>query len=1391
MKITLLLLALSFLNFETSSAQSNQDFGINFQAIARNNDGSVLSNKKITVRLSIVEGSVSGVISYQEIKSVNTNVVGLFTIVLGANELNRIVVIGSFDKLDWTLGNKYLQIEVDPNNSIVFTLLGIQKINYVPYAIHAISTEAINIKGIVPIEKGGTGVSQMKDFKVTLGIDNVNNTSDLNKPISILQQIALDSKMMYFDTSFLYGKINSKLSAIDTISISNRVNLKENESNKSLNIIADASSNIMYPSVKAIKAYVDSLIVNDTDYPIPITNGGTGANSPLGARNNLGLVIGTDILAHRTFGSAANSNIADFEPAIASGLNTQYLRGDKTWQTLNFEPTLSSGLNTQYLRGDKTWQTLNSDIIAEGLKLFFTNNRARASISLTNNGTSGIATYDTATGIFNVPNYNLTGLGGEVPLTFSNGLTRLSNTITVNTTQNILKLSNLSQNGFIKASGSDGTLIVDNNTYLLDRTFGSAANSNIADFEPAIASGLNTQYLRGDKTWQTLNFEPTLSSGLNTQYLRGDKTWQTLNSDIITEGTKLFFTNNKARASISLTNNGTSGIATYDTATGIFNVPNYNLTGLGGEVPLTFSNGLTRSSNTITVNTTQNILKLFNLSQNGFIKASGSDGTLIVDNNTYLLDRTFGSAANSNIADFEPAIASGLNTQYLRGDKTWQILNFEPTLASGLTTQYLRGDKTWQTLNSDIIAEGLKLFFTNNRARTSISLTNNGTSGIATYDTATGIFNVPNYNLTGLGGEVPLTFSNGLTRLSNTITVNTTQNILKLSNLSQNGFIKASGSDGTLIVDNNTYLTTNESITMSGDVLGSGTNSITTSIGDGKVTNAMLAGSIDLTTKVSNILPLSNGGTGSSSKNFVDLSSNQSINGKKTFDTITLNLISKIGGTANHFLKADGSIDSNTYGTYFDTIHMQRNILRNASTGVLTFGGLTLNVALTAINIGAVTGIIVDNTTSPNNPIINYVSYAGATGIVDPYVLTSDMTYVLLNISGNIIYQTTIPTTQQRRENIYLGKLTHTERDGFYVNAYTQADIVFSPASQLRDIWDPIHLINGGVYPSANGVNLNINISAGTIYGLGVGWSTNPLSPSALPIAAKTAPTFKYRTRNGGVSAYVNLIDPTRYDLNGVVTLVGTTTRATNQRIFLLQNGEIRVQYGQVYYTSLANAIAGIQTESFITFTNFKDNGILIGVLSVRQNATDLSNSTQAKFFLVSKFGELVGASSGVTTGTLQQAYNNSDIPQIITNTTNEAVTLQRGSTADTDKVLDIKNGSAVSKFSVTGEGTVAANTLTFGEKQMKINFVACTASGSIEAQSGSGVSMAHTVGTGTYTISFVESNFTLPPIVTVSLKSLGLIKTTAISNTITVNTYDISGIATDLDFNLIAIFYK
>lgn len=80
----------------------------------------------------------------------------------------------------------------------------------------------------------------------------------------------------------------------------------------------------------------------------------------------------------------------------------------------------------------------------------------------------------------------------------------------------------------------------------------------------------------------------------------------------------------------------------------------------------------------------------------------------------------------------------------------------------------------------------------------------------------------------------------GLVTVANNLTVSGSANIAKLSNLTSNGFVKTGNGDGTLSIDTATYLTANQTITLSGDVSGSGETAITTAIGNDKVTEAML-----------------------------------------------------------------------------------------------------------------------------------------------------------------------------------------------------------------------------------------------------------------------------------------------------------------------------------------------------------------------------------------------------------------------------------------------------------------------------------------------------------------------------------------------------------------------
>lgn len=426
-----------------SNAQTEK--GINFQAVARNADGSILSNKDISVRLSLRQGTTDGLIEYQEIKTVSTNVVGLFNLVLGSKENSNIVVIGDYNSINWINGNKFLQVEVDPFNSINFIYLGTQKINYVPYALVAASVDMSNVAGLnnalkekisisdtsnmlrpylkasstintniignaststiagnitatsnssltsltnlqnvgtlttgkwnattIDIAYGGTGVNNLMDLKTSLQVDQVNNTSDLAKPISTLTQ--------------------------------NAINTKEDVSNKSINIISDASSDLKYPTTKAVKLYVDGVTVAgapDADATtkgiLKLTGDLTGtASTPIIANN----VITTNKMADLSVTDAKINSINGSKVIgnISGNAATATLAGNIT-ATTNTSLTSLSNLNTIGTITTGTWSGSTIDISHGG-----TGTSTLSGILLGTNGSGATSIRTAAYGSF----YDLT-----------------------------------------------------------------------------------------------------------------------------------------------------------------------------------------------------------------------------------------------------------------------------------------------------------------------------------------------------------------------------------------------------------------------------------------------------------------------------------------------------------------------------------------------------------------------------------------------------------------------------------------------------------------------------------------------------------------------------------------------------------------------------------------------------------------------------------------------------------------------------------------------------------------------------------------------------------------------------------------------------------------------
>jgi hypothetical protein len=125
----------TFLTFITSVAlsaslwaQAPQAF--NYQGVARDLSGTAMATKNISVKASILDGSLTGTVVYAETHAIATNQFGLFTLSIGTGT----VASGIFANTNWASGNKFLKIEIDPNGGSSYTLAGTTQLLSVPYA---------------------------------------------------------------------------------------------------------------------------------------------------------------------------------------------------------------------------------------------------------------------------------------------------------------------------------------------------------------------------------------------------------------------------------------------------------------------------------------------------------------------------------------------------------------------------------------------------------------------------------------------------------------------------------------------------------------------------------------------------------------------------------------------------------------------------------------------------------------------------------------------------------------------------------------------------------------------------------------------------------------------------------------------------------------------------------------------------------------------------------------------------------------------------------------------------------------------------------------------------------------------------------------------------------
>lgn len=185
-----------FLIVNSSLAQVPEAF--NYQGVLRNAEGELIKEQNVSIRIAILEGSLTGSEVYSEIHDVTTNKFGVFTLQVGDGQIEW----GSFSTVNWSSGQVFMKTEVDETGGTSFTELGTVPFLSVPYAMFANDVankddaDADPSNEIQNISLSGTALSISSGNSIDLSIIQ-DGVEDLDAdPTNEIQDLSLNNNIL-------------------------------------------------------------------------------------------------------------------------------------------------------------------------------------------------------------------------------------------------------------------------------------------------------------------------------------------------------------------------------------------------------------------------------------------------------------------------------------------------------------------------------------------------------------------------------------------------------------------------------------------------------------------------------------------------------------------------------------------------------------------------------------------------------------------------------------------------------------------------------------------------------------------------------------------------------------------------------------------------------------------------------------------------------------------------------------------------------------------------------------------------------------------------------------------------------------------------------------------
>jgi uncharacterized protein (TIGR02145 family) len=172
---------------------------MSYQAVIWDASGNLVAEKMVSIKISILQGSVTGTSVYSENHRLQTNVNGLVSLIIGGGTN----ATGKISDINWGGGSYFLKTETDPTGGVNYSITGTTQLVSVPYSLAS----------------------------------NISNISDLARNIST-KNTGLTGQTLTIDKD---GKM-TWVSNIPTISTNSITDIKPNSSVSGGSIISDGGS---------------------------------------------------------------------------------------------------------------------------------------------------------------------------------------------------------------------------------------------------------------------------------------------------------------------------------------------------------------------------------------------------------------------------------------------------------------------------------------------------------------------------------------------------------------------------------------------------------------------------------------------------------------------------------------------------------------------------------------------------------------------------------------------------------------------------------------------------------------------------------------------------------------------------------------------------------------------------------------------------------------------------------------------------------------------------------------------------------------------------------------------------------------------------------------------